>query len=207
MTASNDVASLASVFTSLLAGYCLTTKSALLRNGLQQWRLLRLSCLHQKRLFTTTSYSDCSVCLQTLSRLDWLVFQLCRYGLRTDPTENILKDQSLFSWKRRPHLQNTQWLLTWTKIGSKTRNYCACEGQHQITALLSLLLGSIRGGQETNWRVERSVRYMSVHQNIHLAAMFSSCRIITVVHSKVRWGRFKQIHAIFNAMDLLPILA
>jgi hypothetical protein len=44
------VASLASVFTSLLAGYCLTTKSVLLRNGLQQWVLLRLPRRHQGRL-------------------------------------------------------------------------------------------------------------------------------------------------------------
>jgi hypothetical protein len=50
VTASNDVASSPSMFTSLLAGDCLTTNSALLRNDLKQCGFLRLPGLYQVRL-------------------------------------------------------------------------------------------------------------------------------------------------------------
>jgi hypothetical protein len=53
-----------------------------------------------------------------------------------------------------------------------------CDGQHHITALLCLLIGSIRGGQvqghqETNWRVDKSGRFVSVLRNIHVVVMLS----------------------------------
>jgi hypothetical protein len=47
VTASKAVDSSASMFTSLMAGDCLTTNLALLRNGVQQWGLLSLLRLRQ----------------------------------------------------------------------------------------------------------------------------------------------------------------
>jgi hypothetical protein len=69
VTASHVVAPSASVFTSLLAGDCLTTNSMLLHNGIKHRERLRLPCLHQGRQSAMTSDLDWSVWMQTLSRL------------------------------------------------------------------------------------------------------------------------------------------
>jgi hypothetical protein len=77
VTGSNAVASSVSVFTPLLAGECLPTTSALLRNGLRQWGLLR-----QGRLSTTTS--DGSVPQLLLVAAD---SRLCKLVLHITPRQ------------------------------------------------------------------------------------------------------------------------
>jgi hypothetical protein len=70
ITASNNAASLASVFTSLLADDCLTTNTVLLCIDLQWCGLPSLPLLHCGDCLTTASDSDWSVCPRL--PLDWL---------------------------------------------------------------------------------------------------------------------------------------
>jgi hypothetical protein len=92
-------ASLASMFTSFMAGDCLTNNLVLLCNDSHQWGLLCFPCLHQggvsQQPQTQSGLSACRL-FPDFPRLNWwLLFQFSRYSLCKDPTENTI---SLLMW-------------------------------------------------------------------------------------------------------------
>jgi hypothetical protein len=100
----------------------------------------------------------------------------------------------------RPNKIWNQELLCWWGPGS---NYCS--------ALSPTLVDSWWPSTGVSEHKLEGIQILSVYvptteypSTRHAAP---SCRIITVVHSKEKWWGFQQIHAIFKAADLLPILA